>query len=420
MKIISGGVTAAQGFRAAGIRCGVKTGKGDGNQPIVPSMKEYLTGKKDLAMILSDVECAAAGVYTLNRVKAAPVYISMEHLEDGVCRGIIANSGNANACAPQSHENAEKMCELAAAATGLKPTDFAVASTGVIGQTLNIAAIEQGIPFLVQNLSADGSDDAGAAIMTTDTVPKNIAIQFTLDGQTVRMGGIAKGSGMIHPNMGTMLCFITTDASISPDMLKAALDEVIPRTFNRVTVDGDTSTNDTCILLANGLAGNNLIEWKDDNYTLFVTALRQVCETLAKAIAADGEGATRLLTCTVDGARSEEVAERLGRAVVGSSLVKAAMFGADANWGRVIAAMGYSRAPFRPEHVDISFASVLGEIPVCVKGEPLDFDEERATAILKQDEVTIRIHVNEGSCSATCWGCDLTYDYVKINGDYRS
>ncbi len=420
MKLISGGVTAAQGFRAAGIRCGVKTGKGDGNQPIVPSMKDYLTGKKDLAMILSDVECAAAAVYTLNRVKAAPVYVTMEHLEDGVCRGIIANSGNANACAPQSHENAEKMCEAAAKATGLKPTDFAVASTGVIGQTLNIAAIEAGVPALVEMLSAGGSDDAGTAIMTTDTVPKNIAVQFTLGGKTVKMGAIAKGSGMIHPNMGTMLCFITTDASISADMLKAAMEEVIPRTFNRVTVDGDTSTNDMCVLLANGMAGNSLIEWKDDDYTIFVKALRQVCEEMAKAIAADGEGATRLLTCTVDGARSEEVAERLAKAVVGSSLVKAAMFGADANWGRVLCAMGYSKAPFRPEHVDIAFASVLGQIDVCRSGVPLDFDEERASAILGQDDVSILIHVNEGSYSATCWGCDLTYDYVKINGDYRS
>jgi glutamate N-acetyltransferase/amino-acid N-acetyltransferase len=420
MKIISGGVTAAQGFRAAGIRCGVKTGHGDGNQPLVSSMKDYLTGKKDVAMILSDVECAAAAVYTLNRVKAAPIYVTMEHLEDGVCRGIIANSGNANACAPQSHENAARMCEAAAAATGLKATDFAVASTGVIGQTLNIAAIEAGLPTLVEQLSEDGSDAAGDAIMTTDTARKNVAVQFTLGGKTVKLGGIAKGSGMIHPNMGTMLCFLTTDASISPDMLKSALDEVIPRTFNRVTVDGDTSTNDMCVLLANGLAGNTMIEWKDDDYTVFVKALREVCETLAKAIAADGEGATRLLTCTVEGARSEDVAERLAKAVVGSNLVKAAMFGADANWGRVLCAMGYSKAPFRPEHVDVSFASVLGEIAVCKGGVPLDFDEERASGILSQDDVTILIHVNEGEHSATCWGCDLTYEYVKINGDYRS
>ena len=420
MKEIQGGVTAAKGFKAGGIRCGVKKGKGDGNQPIVSSMKDYLTGKKDLAMILSDKECTAAAVYTLNRVKAAPLYVTMEHLEDGVCRGIIANSGNANACAPQSHENAERMCEAAAAATGLKASDFVVASTGVIGQTLNIQTIEEGAPVLAQQLSENGSDDAAHAIMTTDTEKKECAVQFTLGGKTVTVGAIAKGSGMIHPNMGTMLCFITTDCAITEEMLKDALEDIVPRTFNRVTVDGDTSTNDMCVVLANGMAENELIDWKGDDYTLFHMALSQVCTHMARAIAADGEGASRLITCTVRNARGEDSAERLAKAVVGSSLVKAAMYGADANWGRVLCAMGYSKAPFRPEHVDVCFRSVAGEIQVCRKGAGLDFDEDRAKTILTQDEVVIDVNLNEGECEATCWGCDLTYDYVKINGDYRT
>ena len=420
MKEIQGGVTAAKGFKAGGIRCGVKKGKGDGNQPIVSSMKDYLTGKKDLAMILSDKECTAAAVYTLNRVKAAPLYITMEHLEDGVCRGVIANSGNANACAPQSHENAERMCEAAAAATGLKASDFVVASTGVIGQTLNIQAIEEGAPVLAQQLSENGSDDAAHAIMTTDTEKKECAVQFTLGGKTVTVGAIAKGSGMIHPNMGTMLCFITTDCAITEEMLKDALEDIVPRTFNRVTVDGDTSTNDMCVVMANGMAENELIDWKGDDYTLFHMALSQVCTNMARAIAADGEGASRLVTCTVRNARGEDSAERLSKAVVGSALVKAAMFGADANWGRVLCAMGYSKAPFRPEHVDVKFKSVLGEILVCEQGAGVDFDEDRAKAILSQDEVIIDVDLHEGESEATCWGCDLTYDYVKINGDYRT
>ena len=420
MKTITGGVTAPKGFLAGGIRCGVKKGKGDGNQPVVSSMKDYLSGKKDLAMILSQRECTTAATYTLNRVKAAPVYVTMDHLEDGTCWGVIANSGNANACAPESHENAERMCTAAAAATGKKPTDFAVASTGVIGQRLNIEAIEAGIPVLTGELSEDGSDSAAHAIMTTDTVKKEIAVTTQIGGKTVTIGAIAKGSGMIHPNMGTMLCFITTDCAITHEMLQDALHDIVPRTFNRVTVDGDTSTNDMCVVLANGAAENPLIEWKDDNYTLFHQALSHVCTYLARAIAGDGEGAGRLVTCRVHGARSEETAERLAKAVVGSSLVKAAMFGSDANWGRVLCAMGYSKAPFRPEYVDVKFCSDLGEILVCKAGEGVDFDEEKAAAILSRDDVVIDVNVNEGDAAAECWGCDLTYDYVKINGDYRT
>lgn len=411
MKTISGGVTAPKGFRAAGVYCGVKASHAG-----VPGTQ----GKPDLAMIVSDCECTAAATYTLNRVKAAPLYVTMGHLEDGVCRGIVANSGNANACAPLSHENAEKMCELAAAATGLKPQDFAVASTGVIGQTLNIAAIQRGMPQVAGALSYEGSDAAAHAIMTTDTVKKEIALTVTIGGKPVTVGAIAKGSGMIHPNMGTMLCFITTDCAITSEMLSDALHDIVPRTFNRVTVDGDTSTNDMCVVLANGMAENNQIEWKDDDYTLFYKALYQVCETMARSIAGDGEGASRLITCTVTGARSEETAERLAKAVVGSSLVKAAMFGADANWGRVLCAMGYSKAPFRPEYVDVSFSSDQGEILVCQHGAGVDFDEDLAKKILSQDEVVIAVNLHEGDDQATCWGCDLTYEYVKINGDYRS
>ena len=406
MKQIPGGVTAPKGFRAWGVHCGVKSKKAD---------------KKDLALILSDQECAAAAVYTMNRVKAAPLYVTMEHLEDGTAWGVAANSGNANACCPMSHEYAEEMARLAARATGRAPADFVVASTGVIGQTLNIAAIRAGMPA-AEGLTAgpEGSDAAARAIMTTDTVKKELALACSIGGRTVTLGAIAKGSGMIHPNMGTMLCFVTTDCAITREMLSEALREVVPRTFNRVTVDGDTSTNDMCAVLANGMAGNPLIEWKDDGYTVFLKALRQLCQELARAIAGDGEGASRLITCAVREARSEESAERLAKAVVGSPLVKAAMFGADANWGRVLCAMGYSKAPFRPEYVDISFSSAVGAVAVCRGGMGLDFDEEAARSILSQDEVVIDVHLHEGEHEATCWGCDLTYEYVKINGDYRT
>ena len=403
---ISGGVCAAKGFTAAGVHCGVKAGSSPDTN--------------DLALILSEKECAAAAMYTLNRVKAAPLYVTMDHLENGVAQGIIANSGNANACCPMSHENAEEMCALAAAATGLKAADFVVASTGVIGQTLNIAAIAQGVPAAAAALSRSGSGDAANAIMTTDTVKKELAVTVAIGGQKVTIGAIAKGSGMIHPNMGTMLCFLTTDCAITQEMLQDALHDIVPRTFNRVTVDGDTSTNDMCVILANGMAENPLIEWKDDNYPVFFKALSEICTELARSIAADGEGASRLVTCTVMDARSEESAERLAKAVVGSSLVKAAMFGADANWGRVLCAMGYSKAPFRPEFVDVTFRSVVGEVTVCRQGAGLDFDEDQAKSILSQDEVVIEVDLHEGEHQATCWGCDLTYEYVKINGDYRT
>ena len=403
---ISGGVCAAKGFTAAGVHCGVKAGSSP--------------DKNDLALILSEKECAAAATYTMNRVKAAPLYVTMDHLENGVAWGVVANSGNANACCPQSHENAEAMSTAAAAATGREPGDFVVASTGVIGQTINISAIQAGLPQAAAALSADGSDTAAHAIMTTDTVKKEIAVSLTIGGKEVRLGAIAKGSGMIHPNMGTMLAFVTTDCAITHELLSDALHEVVARTFNRVTVDGDTSTNDMCVVLANGMAGNSLIEWKDQDYETFLAALEEVCRHLSRAIAGDGEGASKLVTCKMHGARSEESAERLAKAVVGSSLVKAAMFGADANWGRVLCAMGYSKAPFRPEHVDVSFCSQAGSILVCKQGDGVDFDEDKAKTILTEKEVIIDVDLHEGDESAECWGCDLTYDYVKINGDYRT
>ena len=411
MKTISGGVTAPKGFRAAGVYCGVKASHAG-----VPGTQ----GKPDLALIVSDCECTAAATYTLNRVKAAPLYVTMGHLEDGVCRGIVANSGNANACAPLSHENAEKMCELAAAATGLKPQDFAVASTGVIGQTLNIAAIERGMPQVAGELSYEGSAAAAHAIMTTDTVKKEIAVTVTIGGKPVTVGAIAKGSGMIHPNMGTMLCFITTDCAISPEMIREALVDTAHVSFNRISVDGDTSTNDTCLVLANGLAGNETITGEGEDYAAFLEALKALCVRLARMMAKDGEGARHLITCSVSGAKDEESAQTIAKSVISSTLTKAAIFGCDANWGRVLCAMGYSGEEFDPDKVDVAFASAAGEIPVCRQGRGLDFDEDLAKRILTEDEVEIRVRMGEGDASCTCWGCDITYDYIKINGDYRT
>jgi glutamate N-acetyltransferase/amino-acid N-acetyltransferase len=405
IKTISGGVTAAKGFRASGVHAGVKTNNPD---------------KKDLALIVSDCEAAAAAVYTRNRVKAAPIYTTMEHLEDGCATAVVVNSGNANACAPNGAEHAKAMCEAAAEATGLKASDFIVASTGVIGQELNIQAITTAMPAAAAALSADGSDDAAHAIMTTDTKKKEVAVEFEVGGKCVHLGAISKGSGMIHPNMGTTLSFLTTDCAITPELLHEALVEKVNVSLNRVSIDGDTSTNDMCCILANGMAGNALIDWKNEDYEVFCQALEEVLVQVARSIAADGEGASRLITCHVTGARNEETAERLAKEVICSNLVKAAMFGADANWGRVLCAMGYSKAPFRPEFVDIRFRSVGGEVLVCQQGAAVDFDEDKAKTVLSQEEVIIEVDLHEGGHECTCWGCDLTYDYVKINGDYRT
>ncbi len=407
LNFIDGGVCAAQGFRASGIHVGVKT---------------HAAWKKDVALIVSDVDCAAAAVFTKNVVKAAPIHVDKAHLADGRARAIIANSGNANACAPHGEENAERMCAAAAKAIGCMPEDVLVSSTGVIGQTINIQAIEAGVPELYAALdhSAAASDAAGHAIMTTDTVKKEAALETTVGGKTVHMGGIAKGSGMIHPNMGTMLCFLTTDCAISPEMIKTALLETAQVSFNRISVDGDTSTNDSCIVLANGLAGNEPITAKGADYDAFLTALQALCVELAKRMASDGEGAKHLITCTVTGAKNEQSAETIAKSVISSTLTKAAIFGADANWGRVLCAMGYSGEDFDPDKVDVHFASAAGDIAVCEQGRGLDFDETKAKQILTEHDIEINITMGEGEGACTCWGCDITYDYIKINGDYRT
>ncbi|MCI5499652.1 MAG: bifunctional glutamate N-acetyltransferase/amino-acid acetyltransferase ArgJ [Clostridiales bacterium] len=411
MNIITGGVTAPKGFKAAGLHCGIK------DNFTTPQPE-----KKDLAMILSEVPCAAAGTYTRNVVKADPVILTKEHLADHKAQGIIFDSGNANACAPKGMENAQRMAQAAAAATGLQPQDFAVCSTGIIGVELNIDAIEKGVPALVASLAdtPEASSDAAHAILTTDLKVKEIAVTVELGGKTVTLGAIAKGSGMIHPNMGTMLCGVTTDCAIDGQVLQTMLREVVSKTFNRITVDGDTSTNDTCVVLANGLAGNPTITGPGPDYDTFCAALRHVCEYEAKMIASDGEGAGRLITCTVQGAESEEQAELMAKAVVRSPLVKCAVFGTDANWGRVLCAVGYSGAAFDPKDVEVKFLSQAGQLLVCSGGQGVPFDEDVAKTVLSQDEVVILVTLTAGTASCSCWGCDLTYDYVKINGDYRS
>jgi len=405
MKFIEGGVCAAKGFKASGIHVGVKTKN---------------INKKDLAMIVSDCECSAASVYTRNVVKAAPLLVTKNNLSNGHARLIFANSGNANACAADGEENALRMCHAAASALGLCDSDVIVASTGVIGQKLPIQVIENGVAELVSKLTYDGSKDAASAIMTTDLTMKEIAVETTVGGKAVKIGGIAKGSGMIHPNMGTMLAFVTTDCAIDPDMIGKALITATNVSFNRVSVDGDTSTNDMLSLIANGMAGNDEITGPGADYDAFTEALSAICVELAKMIAADGEGAAHLVTCTVHGARSEEEAETLSKAVISSTITKAAIFGADANWGRVLCAMGYSGVDFDPDTVDIAFVSGAGEITVCENGRGLPFDEALAKKILTEHDLTIDISMKSGAAECTCWGCDITYDYIKINGDYRT
>ena len=402
MKKIDGGVCAATGFTAGGIRCGIRP-----NQT-----------KKDLELIFSEVPCQAAGVFTKNRVKADPVQLDQENLRDGIAQAVIANSGIANACAPHGRQAAVRMGQIAAERLGIPAENVMVCSTGIIGQDLDTDVIASQIGTLV--LRRDGALEAEEAIMTTDTRPKMTAYSFTAGGKTCRIGGICKGAGMIHPNMGTMLCFITTDCAVSSAMIRKALQEDVRVTFNRVSVDGDTSTNDTCLVLANGLAGNAVITEEDADYAAFRDALRQVMQDLAVMVAADGEGATRLLTVHVQGAKDEETAEKLASAVCQSTLTKAAMFGADANWGRVLCACGYSGAEFDPQKADIAFRSAAGEIAVCAHGQGLAFDEDLARKILSQDAVVIEIRLPDGGGDVCCWGCDLTYDYVKINGEYRS
>ena len=404
MKLITGGVCAAKGFTAGGIHCGIR--------------KNHT--KKDLAMVLSSVPASAAAVYTTNLVKGAPLTVTKEHLANGKARAVICNSGNANTCNADGIEIAEAMCAETAKALGIEASDVIVASTGVIGQSLDLTPIKAALPALASSLSETGGDDAAAAIMTTDTVDKQAAVEFTLGGKTCRLGGMAKGSGMIHPNMATMLVFITTDAAISPAMLQKALSSDVQETFNMVSVDGDTSTNDMVTLLANGLAGNEEITAEGPDFTLFMKALNTVTMALCRMIAGDGEGATRLLECIVTGAPSREVARVTAKSVICSSLVKAAMFGADANWGRILCAIGYSGAAVDVGKIDVAFRSAKGEIPVCRDGAGIPFSEEKAKEILLEKEIDILVGLNDGPETATAWGCDLTYDYVKINGDYRT
>ena len=406
MKLLSNqGVTAPKGFLASGIHCGLK--------------KNNL--KLDLALIYSEVQANAAGVYTKNKVKGAPIYITKEHLSNKKAQAIIVNSGNANTCnGSDGLVKAKRMAELQGKALRLKTSDILVASTGVIGVPLNIDAIKDGIPMLTERLSKEGYQDAATAIMTTDTYKKQLAFEFKIKDKVVTIGAMAKGSGMIEPNMGTMLSFITTDLNISGEMLSEALKESTKISYNRVSVDGDTSTNDMVLVLANGLASNEEIVEKNDDYYTFIDVLNTLNITLSKMIAKDGEGATKLIECIVSNCKSEKDAEILSKSVINSPLVKTAIFGSDANWGRVLCALGYSGVNINPDKVNLSFKSSVGEVEVCKDGMPLPFDEVKAKEILLKDEIQILISMNSGKYSSKAWGCDLSYDYVKINGDYRS
>lgn len=401
---IDGGVCAAKGFKAGGIHCGIRRH----------------TTKKDLALIVSDTKASAAAVYTQNLVKGAPIAVTKANIKDGKAMAVICNSGNANTCNANGIEIAEQMCELTEKYTGVDKNDVVVASTGVIGQPLSIEPIANNIETLVNSLSYDNSHDAASAIMTTDTVEKQIAFSFVIDGVECKIGGIAKGSGMIHPNMATMLVFVTTDISISSELLQKALSEDVQTSFNMISIDGDTSTNDMVSVLANGLAGNKEITEEGAAFDAFKEALNTVTVYLCRKIAGDGEGASKLLECKVSHAKTDKAAKGSAKSVICSSLLKAAMFGADANWGRVLCALGYSGEDLDVNKIDVGFKSPKGEILVCKNGAGIDFSEEKAKNILLEKEIEILIDLNDGDYSATAWGCDLTYDYVKINGDYRS
>ena len=404
MREIAGGVCAAKGFSANGVHCGIR--------------KNHT--KKDLSLIFSSVPGSAAAVYTTNLVKGAPLTVTKKHLSNGIAQAVICNSGNANTCNANGIEIAEKMSALAAKALGISSEDMIVASTGVIGQPLSIDPIAAGLPELVAGLSPEGGKAAAEGIMTTDTVMKEVAVEFTLGGKTCHLGGIAKGSGMIHPNMATMLVFLTTDAAITPAMLQKALSGDIAGTFNMLSIDGDTSTNDMVTVLANGLAGNPTVDAEGEDFTAFMKALNSVTIALCRKIAGDGEGATKLLECKVSGAADLDTAKTVAKSVICSSLLKAAMFGADANWGRVLCAIGYSGAQVDVQKVDVAFHSAAGTVEVCKNGAGLEFSEEFAKKVLLEKEIEILVELNSGEFSSTAWGCDLTYDYVKINGDYRT
>ena len=401
---INGSVTAAKGFTASGIHCGIRKNK----------------TKRDIALIFCEKKCTAAAVYTTNLVKSSPIYVTRNNLADGTAQAVICNSGNANTCNADGMEKAEMMCRLTAEKLGISANDVIVGSTGVIGQILPIEPIAEGMAQLVSELSAQGAPNAAEAIMTTDTMAKEAAVETVIGGKTVRVGGISKGSGMIHPNMATMLCFVTTDVSISAAMLQKAVKAAADKTFNMIRIDGDTSTNDMLSVMASGLAGNEEITAEGEDYAQFEEALTAVCRKLCRMMAKDGEGATKLLTCKVTGAKTEQDARGVAKSVICSSLLKAAMFGADANWGRVLCAIGYSGCDVDVQKVDVSFASAAGSIEVCKNGAGIDFSEELAKTILTRDEIDILVSLNDGEAAAEAYGCDLTYEYVKINGDYRT
>ncbi len=403
MKTISGGVCAAKGFTAGGVHCGIRKNK----------------SKRDLALIFSEKRAAAAAVYTTNLVKGAPLVVTKTNISNGYAQAVICNSGNANTCNADGIEIAAKMASLTADALNISADDVVVASTGVIGQPLSITPIENAMGALKASLGYN-SNEAAEGIMTTDTVLKEVAVSFEIGGVECRIGGIAKGSGMIHPNMATMLVFITTDCAIAPEMLQKALSTDIQNTFNMVSVDGDTSTNDMVCVLANGMAENDEITADGEDFNIFMKALNTVTVDLCRKIAGDGEGATRLLECKVTGAKTEKDAKTVAKSVVCSSLMKAAIFGADANWGRVLCAIGYSGADVDVNKVDVSFQSAKGAISVCKNGAGIEFSEELAKEILLEKEITINVALNDGEGVSTAWGCDLTYEYVKINGDYRT
>ena len=403
LKTIGGGVCAAKGFTASGVHCGIRKNR----------------TKRDLSLIMSEKRCAAACVYTTNLVKGAPLTVTKENIKDGYAQAVICNSGNANTCNANGIDIAKKMCSLVAHKAGIKEEDVIVASTGVIGQVLDIEPIKNGIDPLFEALG-DNSDLASEGIMTTDTVKKEIAVSFNIGGKECRIGGIAKGSGMIQPNMATMLVFITTDVAISPDMLNIALKKDITETFNMISVDGDTSTNDMVCVMANAMAGNEEIKCEGEAFSEFMKALNTVTVHLCKMIAGDGEGATKMIECTVRGAKDKACAATVSKSVICSSLFKAAMFGADANWGRVLCAIGYSGVNVDVNKIDVSFSSPKGTVEVCKNGAGVEFSEEKAKEILLEKEIEVLINLNDGDFSATAWGCDLTYDYVKINGDYRT
>ena len=403
MKTAENGVCAAKGFLANGVHCGIRKNK----------------TKRDLALIYSEKNAAAAAVYTTNLVKGAPLTVTKNHISDGTAQAVICNSGNANTCNANGIEIAEQMSALAAEKLGIDKNDVVVASTGVIGEPLSIEPIAGGIGELVSGLG-DKNSAAAEAIMTTDTKIKESAVSFEIGGVECRLGGIAKGSGMIHPNMATMLVFITTDCNITSEMLNTALSSDVAETFNMVSIDGDTSTNDMVVILANGMAENREINCKGEDFEIFMKALNTVTVDLCRKIAADGEGATKLLECSVTGAPDIEIAKKTAKSVICSSLTKAAMFGSDANWGRVLCAIGYSGAAVDVSKIDVAFTSCAGTVPVCKNGAGIPFSEELAKKILSEDEITIEVNLNDGDFASCAWGCDLTYDYVKINGDYRT